>query len=278
MTDDAERTQVVTVFLRNDAAVLLLRRSDEVGSYTGQWGAVAGHAEGDPDAAAFEEIREEAGIDESAVTLVRRGDSFEVVDEDIDKRWVVHPYLFDCEVRDVTPNDETTAWTWVPPTEILRRETVPELWTSYDRVRPTPEAVATDRNHGSAALSVRALEVLRDEAALAAERGGDWDDLLAVGRDLVDARPAMTVVVTRVDRAMAAASEAATPESLEAAASEGIERALMADAEAAATAEPFAVDVASGVERSPGAKDHAAVSRFVRNAGRALGEAEEVYE
>ncbi|WP_348607845.1 phosphoribosylanthranilate isomerase [Halobaculum rarum] len=48
--------------------------------------------------------------------------------------------------------------------------------------------------------------------------------------------------------------------------------------EAAATVEPFAVDVASGVERSPGAKDHAAVSRFVRNAGRALGEAEEVYE
>ncbi|QZX98470.1 phosphoribosylanthranilate isomerase [Halobaculum rubrum] len=49
-------------------------------------------------------------------------------------------------------------------------------------------------------------------------------------------------------------------------------------ADAAATVEPFAVDVASGVERSPGAKDHAAVSRFVRNAGRALGEAEEVYE
>jgi len=49
-------------------------------------------------------------------------------------------------------------------------------------------------------------------------------------------------------------------------------------AEAAATVEPFAVDVASGVERSPGTKDHASVSRFVRNAGRALGEAEEVYE
>ncbi|MFC7069622.1 phosphoribosylanthranilate isomerase [Halobaculum lipolyticum] len=49
-------------------------------------------------------------------------------------------------------------------------------------------------------------------------------------------------------------------------------------AEAARRVEPFAVDVASGTERSPGAKDHAAVSRFVRNAGRALGEAEEVYE
>ena len=46
---DAEATDVVTVFLRNGGAVLLLRRSDEVGSYRGRWGAVAGHAEGGPD-------------------------------------------------------------------------------------------------------------------------------------------------------------------------------------------------------------------------------------
>ena len=43
-------------------------------------------------------------------------------------------------------------------------------------------------------------------------------------------------------------------------------------ADAVRTAEPFAVDVASGVERSGGAKDHTAVARFVRNAGRALDE------
>jgi phosphoribosylanthranilate isomerase len=43
-------------------------------------------------------------------------------------------------------------------------------------------------------------------------------------------------------------------------------------AEAVRVAEPFAVDVASGVERSGGAKDHTAVARFVRNAGRALDE------
>ena len=48
-------------------------------------------------------------------------------------------------------------------------------------------------------------------------------------------------------------------------------------ADAIGTVEPFAVDVASGVERSGGAKDHTAVARFVRNAGRSLGEAEEVH-
>ncbi|MFB6234774.1 MAG: phosphoribosylanthranilate isomerase [Halopenitus sp.] len=39
-------------------------------------------------------------------------------------------------------------------------------------------------------------------------------------------------------------------------------------ADAVAVADPFAVDVASGVEREEGVKDHNAVARFVRNAGR----------
>lgn len=39
-------------------------------------------------------------------------------------------------------------------------------------------------------------------------------------------------------------------------------------AEAVAAADPFAVDVASGVEREEGRKDHNDVARFVRNAGR----------
>ena len=37
------------------------------------------------------------------------------------------------------------------------------------------ESVRADREHGSAYLSVRALEVLRDEAALAVERGGSGE-------------------------------------------------------------------------------------------------------
>lgn len=63
-------THVVTCFLRYRGEVLLLHRSDAVGSYAGQWGAVAGHAEGDPDGAAREEIAEETGLDD-AVSFVR---------------------------------------------------------------------------------------------------------------------------------------------------------------------------------------------------------------
>ncbi len=230
-----DETHVVTCFLRHGSDVLLLRRSDAVGSYQGKWGAVAGHAEGDPDAAAREEIREETGLDpERDVTLVRRGEPFPVEDPDLDTRWVVHPFLFDAESRNIEVNEETADYEWVPPTEILRRETVPRLWTSYDRVRPGVETVEEDREHGSAYLSIRALEVLRDEGALAVagRSDGGWDAREAVARDLVAARPSMPVVTNRIDRAMANASEEATPAAIEENSHEGIELALAADRDA----------------------------------------------
>jgi translation initiation factor 2B subunit (eIF-2B alpha/beta/delta family) len=231
-----DETPVVTCFLRNRGEVLLLRRSDAVGSYAGAWGAVAGHADDFESvaAAARAEIAEETGLAD-AVTLVRAGEPFPVEDADLGTRWVVHPFLFDCERRDVEPNAETADWEWTTPTAVRRRETVPDLWTSYDRVRPTVETVADDREHGAAYVSVRALEVLRDEAALATE-GGEWGTVAAVAERLLDARPSMTVVENRVNRVMTDASEARTPTAVEDAARQAIPRALDADEEAAALA------------------------------------------
>jgi len=158
-------TPVVTCVLRNEGEVLLFRRSDAVGSHRGLWGVVAGHADGDPDAAARQEVREEMGVDPDRLALVRTGEPFEVGDEE--GEWLVHPSLFDCPTRAVEHNRETEGLEWAPPTAILRRETVPRLWMSSDRVRPRVETVAGDTDHGAAYVSVRALEVLRDEAAVA---------------------------------------------------------------------------------------------------------------
>ncbi|MCU4800711.1 NUDIX domain-containing protein [Halobacteria archaeon HArc-gm2] len=266
-------TPVVTVFLRNDGDVLLFRRSDAVGSYQGRWGGVAGHVADDegrdrsPEAAARDEIAEETGIAAEDVSLVRAGDPFPVDDPDRDDRWLVHPFLFGCESRAVETNEETTEYEWVPPTAILRRETVPALWTSYDRVRPRVATVRDDREHGSAWLSIRSLEMLRDEAALAEtgrsasadgdadyERreadGDDWEGVADLARRLCDARPSMAVVANRVNRAMAAASEDRTPAAVEAAASDGIDRALSADEAAAANAADRLPDRVATLSRS----------------------------
>ncbi|WP_254762298.1 NUDIX domain-containing protein [Natrinema marinum] len=248
-----ESAHVVTAFLRHRSEVLCLRRSDAVGTYRGQWCGVSGFAEGDPDEQVRAEIREETGLEADAVSLVRSGRPVAFEDPALEREWVVHPYLFDCETREVELSEEHDAFAWVSPTELLEgvgddRETVPKLWTAYERVAPTVRSIAADGDHGAAYLSVRALEVVRDRAGLlVAERAefgvdpeGERDELAELAGRLLEARPSMAVLRNRVNRAMAEAdvnegSGTGAPSVLESALS-GIDRALSADEDAARNA------------------------------------------
>ncbi|MFB6110695.1 MAG: NUDIX domain-containing protein [Halodesulfurarchaeum sp.] len=233
-----DERSVITAFLTDRGEVLLLRRSEEVGTYSGRWGGVSGYIEpGEtPMQAARREITEETGLSPEAVSLLARGEPFQVSDREADIRFTVHPFRFETDSRDVQDNWETDDLQWVSPPAIRDLRTVPDLWTSWDRVRPTVESVRTNTTDGSATISRRALEVLRDEAALLAEEGGDWSAIASVASELKAARDAMAVVRVRVDRAMARASEDRTPAAVRAAASAGIERALRADRRAASAA------------------------------------------
>ncbi|ELY54251.1 NUDIX domain-containing protein [Natronolimnohabitans innermongolicus] len=278
-TDDVP-THVVTAFLRNRGDVLFLRRSDAVGTYTGQWGGVSGFAEGDPDEQIRTEIREETDLEPGdSVSFVRSGRPVEFEDPDLGREWVVHPYLFDAESREIELSEEHDAHEWTSPTDALEidpeavdtgdsdaleraagRETVPKLWTAYERVAPTVRSIAADDERGAAALSLRTLEVLRDRAGLlVAERGdpgtdpdpeAECDELAALAGRLLEARPSMAVLRNRVNRAMAAAvadggdaEDESGDEDVPADATAvlestlaGLERAATADADAAANA------------------------------------------
>jgi ribose 1,5-bisphosphate isomerase len=231
-----DEQSVATVFLRTRGAVLLNRLSDAAAG-AGLWDGVSGRAGDDPQAAARAAIREETGIALDRVTLVRAGDPLEVTDDRGIRRHV-HPFLFDCQTRELDQAASGRA-AWLSPTATLHRETVPGLWDAYDRVRPTVETVASDTDHGSTYLSARALELLRDEAAVAAREDDDPDRVLTAAREVLAARPAMTALPNRVHRAMTgAATDTAdpTPGAVEHAASAELERALRVDGEAAATA------------------------------------------
>jgi len=235
MTD----TPVVTAFLRHRGEVLLLRRSENVGSYPKQWSVVAGHVDhDDPVDSALEEIEEETGLPEQAVSLVREGPSVPVEDEDRGTRWIVHPFLFDAATRDLDLNWETAEAEWAAPTALLRRDTVPDLWTSYRRVAPSVIDVAEDTRHGSAFLSIRALEVLRDRAGLLATREiPDVEDargrLVETARRLLEARPSMAALANRIHRVLHASHPELVPATVEANAHDAIDRALDADAKTA---------------------------------------------
>jgi translation initiation factor 2B subunit (eIF-2B alpha/beta/delta family)/8-oxo-dGTP pyrophosphatase MutT (NUDIX family) len=232
-------TPVVTVFLRHRGDVLLFRRSEKVDSYPGQWGAVAGHVENDdPRASALAEIEEETGLSDRDVTLVREGPSFPVEDEERETRWTVHPFLFDASTREVDTNWETAEAEWTAPTVLRRRDMVPQLWTSYRRVAPSIVEITNDTTHGSAYLSRRALEVLRDRAGLLATTDApDIEDararLIETAHRLLEARPSMAALANRIHRVMHASQPELTPATVEVNAHEAIGHAVKAGAETA---------------------------------------------
>ncbi len=125
-------THVVTAFLHNRGEVLLLRRSSRVRTYRGRWAGISGYLEeGDsPADRARTEIREEVGLDDA--TLLQAGRLFLV--EDGDEAWVVHPFAFETDTRELSLDWETEEARWVPPSAMADFETVPGLPEAYAHV------------------------------------------------------------------------------------------------------------------------------------------------
>jgi len=124
-----ETVPVVTVFLRHEGRLLLLRRSDRVGSYRGRWAAVSGYLE-EPTALAqaLREVREETGLEAAELILARTGAPFAVEDAGLDRRWVVHPFLFDVVTPPAIRLDwEHSEFRWVAPGALRDLPTVPQL-------------------------------------------------------------------------------------------------------------------------------------------------------
>jgi predicted aconitase with swiveling domain/8-oxo-dGTP pyrophosphatase MutT (NUDIX family) len=130
-----KETPVVTAFLqREDGRVLLLKRSQKVGSFRGRWAGVSGYLETPkPEEQGLREIEEETGIARSEVQWVRSGPP--VLARDSDQIFVVHPMLFQTRSPSVRIDWEHTEFEWVDPQEIHRRETVPKLDRAWNAVR-----------------------------------------------------------------------------------------------------------------------------------------------
>jgi 8-oxo-dGTP diphosphatase len=136
------QANVVTCFLLRRSGdgdeILLLRRSQQVGTYRGRWAGVSGYVE-ETDALtqAYTEIEEETGLTRKGVQLLRVGDPLEVVDAEADRRWIVHPFLFEVEEPDRIRTDwEHTETRWIRPEDIFQYETVPQLAETLMRVYP----------------------------------------------------------------------------------------------------------------------------------------------
>jgi 8-oxo-dGTP diphosphatase len=134
-----QKTPVVTCFLRRtdgaEARILLARRSQRVGSYNARWAGISGFIEAGvtPDEQVFTEIREETGLQQEQVRMLRRGAVIEHLDVSLGRHWLIHPYLFETLAPDAIQHDwEATEMRWIAPSELPNFETVPKLAEAYD--------------------------------------------------------------------------------------------------------------------------------------------------
>jgi 8-oxo-dGTP pyrophosphatase MutT (NUDIX family) len=124
-----ELRPIVTCFLSRGGRVLLLRRSGQVRTYPGKWAAVSGAMETpDPRREALRELREETLLGPPDVEVVAEGPPLLVQDARLGIAWEVHPVLAElAEGAEPTLDWEHTEAHWVPPEDLARYDTVPQL-------------------------------------------------------------------------------------------------------------------------------------------------------
>lgn len=123
-----DEKHVVTCFLEHNDMILILRRSGRVSTYKRAWAGVSGYMETDDIDQAYTEIREETGLFKNNVRLVKQGKALEVFDKALNRKWVVHPFLFHVSDPDKIKTDwEHTESKWIKPREMAKYNTVPGL-------------------------------------------------------------------------------------------------------------------------------------------------------
>jgi len=112
--------------------ILILKRSDKVRTYKGYWGGIAGYVEKgeDPVDTAFKEIREETGLTDKEVELIKTLNPIEFTDfyEEEKYDWKVYPFLFRIRKENKIRIDwEHIIYKWIKPSDIDKFEVVPHL-------------------------------------------------------------------------------------------------------------------------------------------------------
>jgi ADP-ribose pyrophosphatase YjhB (NUDIX family) len=115
--------------------MLLVQRSERVGSYNARWAGISGFVEPrvTPDEQAYTEIREETSLQRDQVRMLRRGAVVEHIDAEIGRHFFIHPFLFEVRTPDAIKTDwEAVQMRWIKPSELASYPTVPKLQEVYD--------------------------------------------------------------------------------------------------------------------------------------------------
>jgi len=126
-------SKVVTCVLTDgEKNILILKRSNNVKTYKGLWGGIAGYVEEDeePIETVYKELHEEVGLDKGDVELLKTANPIEFTDvykgESYD--WKVYPFLFYTRKKSKVQIDwEHSKYRWVSLSELEKCDTVPRF-------------------------------------------------------------------------------------------------------------------------------------------------------
>ncbi|KYC46457.1 MAG: dihydroneopterin triphosphate pyrophosphatase [Candidatus Methanofastidiosum methylothiophilum] len=122
------KKNIVTSFLFKDGKVLLLKRSNKVGSFRGKWAGISGFIEDENSLeAALREIKEETAVDSKDLQLLKIGMPFEIEDKVNDTIWSINPFLFSFKGTKIIIDWEHDTFEWIYPNEIDKFDTVTNL-------------------------------------------------------------------------------------------------------------------------------------------------------
>jgi phosphomecalonate degydratase small subunit len=121
---EVKETHVVSCLVRDGDRYLLLKRSEQVGTFQGYWAAVSGYVEpGEtPDQTAVKELREETSLE---LNIAKAGAAVRARSDDT--IWVIHPFLFQALGPKVKIDWEHTEFRWLQTDELKGFQTVPGL-------------------------------------------------------------------------------------------------------------------------------------------------------
>jgi 8-oxo-dGTP pyrophosphatase MutT (NUDIX family) len=123
---------VVSSLLINNGEILILQRSQAVGSFQGYWSCVSGYLEKgeDPRETACREVWEETRKEPQSIECKETAGPFysEVTEVIFESYW----FLFESEDRKITLDWEHDLYLWMLPRNIKDYKTVPWLQTMVD--------------------------------------------------------------------------------------------------------------------------------------------------
>lgn len=134
---DSDTAPVVDVFVKYQDKILIVKRSDKVGTYRGKWNCLSGYLDELKPIfqKALEEIKEELAIDKDNILSMRLGETYSFTDERIGKTYIVHPILAELKNQPVIRLDfEHTEYKWIKPEELKSFDIVPNTDKGLEKV------------------------------------------------------------------------------------------------------------------------------------------------